>query len=545
MASAAWPTGCSNDERTEIRQCSRHHRIQLPHAGRHPHRRRLLAPAQRTGNRPGADHRPLRQGLPACRRVLRCEPVREPLGRTDSRGRGEALRSQPLRDVPERDAVDGPAGADAPDLRMGDVRAGWLGPACLAQQPHRSLHRRPGAGGGELAADARRRPVRRDVLEPRDAGQPHLLPLQPDGAVHHPLHGVLRKPHRPALGDQRAHVRRLRAGRRGVRQLPRNKQAERLFQCAGGHQPRRQVPFLRRGGERVHAVRRSLRIRDQAARGGGERRRPHPRGGGGDRGQRGRRRRRHERPGAGALHHRAHPSRPGRAHARGLRPGGPRTAGLRLHRSPCDRHRGGRPHRRQRDLRGVRRLRSHRAAQARQREEQHRAHGSRGVPLRAAQGAPDDRAAHVRADLAELPGAEPGDRLRELPHAGADGVRAVPGPPRRVRHQLVRIRGGQRTLRGAGVPAAATTDLVSAAGAGCGLHDSPVGAYARRIGRERASAAALARGAGGGPLHPGRQSRPSPYPFRHPDRLCGTRPGGADRGAGRLRGRPRTGCDGG
>ena len=383
-------TGRIGDERTAFRHESRHHRIQLPHAGRHPHRRRFLAPAQRTRDRPGADHRSVWPGVPADWRILRSEPVREPLGRTDPRGRGEALRSQPLRDVPERNAVDGPAVADAPDLRVGDVRARWLGPACDAQQPHRSLHRRPSAGGGELAADARRGPVRRDIPQRGDAGQPHFLSLQPDGAVHHPLHGVLRQPHRPALGDQRAHVRRLRAGCRGVRQLPRNIQAERLVQCPGGHQPRRQVPFLRRGGERVHAVRRRLRIRDQAARGGGERRRPHIRRGGGDRSQCSRRRRRFERPGARALHHRAHPSRPGRAHARGLRPGGPCPEGLRLHRSPCDRHRGGRPHRRQRNRGGVRRLRSRRAAPARQREEQRRAHGGRRVPLRPAQGAPHD-----------------------------------------------------------------------------------------------------------------------------------------------------------
>ena len=342
-------TGRTWNERAKIQTCSRHHRLQLPHAGRHPHRRRLLAPAQRTRDRPRADHRPLRPGLPAHRRVLRCEPVRESLGGTDPRGRGEALRSRALRDVPERNVADGPAGADAPDLRVGDVRAGWLGPACVAQQPHRRLHRRPDTGGGELAADARRGPVRRDVPQPGDAGQPHFLSLQPDGAVHHPLHGVLRKPHRPALGDQRAHVRRLRAGRRGVRQLPRNQQAERLLQCPGGHQPRRQVPFLRRGGERVHAFRRGLRVRAQAARGGRAGRRPDIRRGGGDRGQCRRRRRRHERSGARALHHRPHPSRAGRPDARRLRPRRPRPAGLRLHRSPCDRHRGGRPHRRQRE----------------------------------------------------------------------------------------------------------------------------------------------------------------------------------------------------
>ena len=215
------PTGRIGNERTEFRHENRHHGIQLPHAGRHPHRRRLLAPAQRNARSSRSLSPTATQGIPAHRRVLRCEPVREPLGRSDPQGTGEALRPRALRHVPERDAVDGPAGADAPDLCVGDVRAGWLGPACVAQQPHRSLHRRPGAGGGELATDARCRPVRRDVPQRGDAGQPHLLPLQPDGAVHHPLHGVLRKPHRPALGDQRAHVRRLRAGRRGVRQLPR------------------------------------------------------------------------------------------------------------------------------------------------------------------------------------------------------------------------------------------------------------------------------------------------------------------------------------
>ena len=353
------------------------------------------------------------------------------MGRTDPRGRGEALRSHPLRDVVERDVDDGSAVEDAADLRVGDVRAGRLEPAFAAQQLYRSLHRRPGAGGGELATDARRRPVRRDDHQSGDAGQPHFLSLQPDGAVHHLLHGLLREPHRPALGHQRAPMRRLRAGRRGLGQLPRNVQAERLVQCPGGHQPRRQVPFLRRRGERVHAFRRGLRIRDQAARSGRAGRRPDIRRGGGDRGQRGRRRRRHERPGAGALHHRPDPSRAGRPDAHGLCPRGPRPAGLRLHRSPCDRHCGGRPHRRQRDRRGVRRLRSSRAPEARQREKQRRAHGSRGVPLRAAQGAPHDRAAHVRADLEELPGAQSGDRLRELPHAGADGVRAVPrtAPP--------------------------------------------------------------------------------------------------------------------
>ena len=46
-------------------------------------------------------------------------------------------------------------------------------------------------------------------------------------------------------------------------------------------------------------------------------------------------------------------------------------------------------------------------------------------------------------------------------------------------------------------------------------------------------------------IHPGRQSRPAPYPFPRARRLCGEVPGRADRGAGRLCGRPRAGRRGG
>ena len=132
---------------------------------------------------------------------------------------GEALRSQSLRNVPQRDAADGATEQDVAELRLGDLRAVRVGSAFTAQQPHRRLHRRTGSSRGQLAADARRERVHRHEHQRRHAGQPHLLPLQSDGLVDIVLHGLLGRNERPPLGDERTSMRRLRASRGGIRQL--------------------------------------------------------------------------------------------------------------------------------------------------------------------------------------------------------------------------------------------------------------------------------------------------------------------------------------
>ena len=139
-------------------------------------------------------------GLPARRPLLGSEPLRQSLRGPDPRGWREAHRSQALRPVPGRDAVDGSPGQDAADVFLGDLRACWLGPSFVAQQPHRHLHRSAGPRSGQLEADAWRGTVRRHDHQSCHAGESHLLPLQPDGAVHHQLHGLLGEPHCAARG---------------------------------------------------------------------------------------------------------------------------------------------------------------------------------------------------------------------------------------------------------------------------------------------------------------------------------------------------------
>ena len=162
-----------------------------------------------------AGERTLRPGSPAHRRVLRTGASGEPVRRTDPRRRRAALRPCSLRHVPQRAAADGTPGTDAADLRMGGHRAGRMGFPRTAQQPHRGIHRLTGSGGGDLALSARRHRVLGDRHQPRDAREPDLVPLQPHGLVDGLLHGLLRGLERPARGDERAPVRRLRPGAGG------------------------------------------------------------------------------------------------------------------------------------------------------------------------------------------------------------------------------------------------------------------------------------------------------------------------------------------
>ena len=204
-------------------------------------------------------------GLPAHRPLLGSGPLREPLRGPDSRGRRKADRSQALRPVPGRDAVNGSPGQDASDLFLGDLRARWLGLSFVTQQSHRHLHRSAGARGSQLETDARGGTVRRHDDQSCHAGESHLLSLQPDGAIHHQLHGVLGEPHCTARGDDRAPFRGLRKSPGRVRELPGHLQAERFIQCPGCHQPRRPMPFLRRRSQRLHPFGGRLHLRPQAA----------------------------------------------------------------------------------------------------------------------------------------------------------------------------------------------------------------------------------------------------------------------------------------
>ena len=229
-----------------------------------------------------------------------------------------------------------------------------LEPSLAAQQPHRGFHRRAGSGRVQLAAAARRHRIFRVRHQPRHAGQSGLLPLQPDGVVGHVLHGLLRRTERPARGDERARVRRLRPGAGGCRHLSRQRQDEQQLQPHGGDQSGGQVPFLRCRGQRLHAFGGIVRFRRQAP-GGGRAGRGSDlcgdRGNGGERGRYGGRKRR---SGAGPLYQRAHPSCADPVDARGHGSCRPDSLRLRLHRGSRYRNRGRRSHRRQRHRGGLR-----------------------------------------------------------------------------------------------------------------------------------------------------------------------------------------------
>ena len=111
---------------------------------------------------------------------------------------------------------------------------------------------------------------------------------------------------RPALGIEFAALRRLRTGSGRVGQLSRQRPAQHRIQRIGRDQPRRQVPFIRCGCQRVHAIRRRVRLCDQTAGESGARWRPHIRSHRGNSGQcrRNRRRQRRACPGGGISPHR-------------------------------------------------------------------------------------------------------------------------------------------------------------------------------------------------------------------------------------------------
>ena len=79
-----------------------------------------------------------------------------------------------------------------------------------------------------------------------------------------------------------------------------------------------------------------------------------------------------------------------------------------------------------RDCGSLRRRRTGSAVAGFQRQEQRWAHGNGRLPLLPAQSRPHDAPPHLRPDIQELPGAEPGNRFLELPDGGADGLRALP-----------------------------------------------------------------------------------------------------------------------
>ena len=284
------------------------HRVQPPHARWHSLGLRLLAPVERARGRAGADQRPLRKGSPAHRGIFGSGASGEPLRRADPRRRRIALRPDLLRHVPQRAEADRAAGQDAAELRVGGDRARRLGSSLLAQQPHRSLHRLSGAGRGQLAAAAWGHGVFRRRYQPCHAGQPGLVPLQPYGVVGDLLHGLFRRCERPARGNERARLRRLRAGSRRCRHLSGQRQVEQRLQPHGGPQPGGQVPFIRCPSQRVHALRRNVRLCHQAPGGGRAGRRSDLRRDRGDRGQRGGDGRRYGRARAGPVHQRAPPT---------------------------------------------------------------------------------------------------------------------------------------------------------------------------------------------------------------------------------------------
>ena len=192
---------------------------------------------------------------PAHRPILGAGAACEPLRGPDSRRRRTAFRPRVLRHVPQRIEADRTAGKDAAQLRVGSHRTRRLEPPLAAQQPHRGFHRCAGSGRVQLAAAARRHRIFRVRHQPRHAGQSGFLPLQPHGVVGHVLHGLFRRTERPARGDERARLRRLRPGAGGCRHLSRQRQDEQQLQPHGSDQSGGQVPFLRCRGQRLHALR--------------------------------------------------------------------------------------------------------------------------------------------------------------------------------------------------------------------------------------------------------------------------------------------------
>ena len=132
----------------------------------------------------------------------------------------------------------------------------------------------------------------------------------------------------------------------------------------------------------------------------------------------------------------------------------------------------------------------------------------------------------------ELPGAEPGDRLRELPHARfRPSARPFPDRPVTFGINSFGFGGANGHCVVREYRPSQATDLVGAAGTGGRIHDSPVGAYVRRAGDpERAGVAAGAWARETLDLYTlaGNLSRRRTHFATRTD-LCDSQPGGADR----------------